>query len=116
MHLGRDGALFRGPDLDLGLDKATRDFENIEAFKRALRTSSDNNITESLFYERNRCKNNNKAPNLFTGPNFMVNISCLFLNLKLNFYRRLIHGFLTTLFICLSILIVNLCKYIFFLF
>ena len=60
LELGRDSLLFRGPVVWNCLDKNARKSENIDTFKRVLKSSSNKTALEKVSFIKGTCMNYNK--------------------------------------------------------
>ena len=61
LELGRDSLLFRGPVVWNCLDKNARKCENIETFKRVLKTATNKAALEKVSFVKGTCTNYNKV-------------------------------------------------------
>ena len=60
LELGRDNLLFRDPVVWNYLHKNARECENIDTFKRVLKTSTDKAALEKVSFVKGTCMNYNK--------------------------------------------------------
>ena len=60
LELGRDSLLFRGPVVWNCLDKNARKCENIDTFKRVLKTPTNKAALEKVSFIKGTCMNYNK--------------------------------------------------------